>query len=78
MKVGDLVREQHITYAGWTETSDLRIGIVVEIDPLREHRRRWMNDSSTGVTCNEVVILLTTGSRTYVDPKRWEVINESR
>jgi len=74
MKVGDLVREQHITYAGWTETSDLRIGIVVEIDPLR----RWMNDSSTGVACNEVVILLTTGSRTYADPKRWEVINESR
>jgi len=78
MKVGDLVREQHITYAGWTETSDLRIGIVVEIDPLREHRRRWMNDSSTGVACNEAVILLTTGSRTYADPKRWEVINESR
>ena len=73
MKVGDLVREQHITYAGWTETSDLRIGIVVEIDPLR----RWVNDSSTGVACNEAVILLTTGSRTYVDPKRWEVINES-
>ena len=73
MKVGDLVREQHITYAGWTETSDLRIGIVVEIDPLR----RWMNDSSAGVACNEAVILLTTGSRTYVDPKRWEVINES-
>ena len=78
MKVGDLVRGQHITYAGWTETSDLRIGIVVEIDPLREHRRRWMNDSSTRVACNEVVILLTTGSRTYADPKRWEVINESR
>ena len=66
MKVGDLVKE-------WTGVMSWRTGIVIAIDPLRRGKV-----GTAGDTCVEVVILLNSGLQTYADPRRWEVISESR
>jgi hypothetical protein len=67
MKVGDLVRE-------WIDRRlDARTGIVIAIDPLRRGKV-----GTAGDTCVEIVILLMNGLQTYADPRRWEVISESR
>ena len=34
VKVGDLVRKRHTSYAGWTEDNDFRIGLIVKIEEI--------------------------------------------
>ena len=70
MKVGDMVRETFIDHHFKDEGCAL--GVVVEIDPLKRGEV-----GTAGDTCVEIVILLTTGLRTFADPRRWEVISES-
>ena len=71
MKVGDMVREKYIDHHFKDEGGAL--GVVVEIDPLRAGYRgqRWREPTV------EIVVLLSSGQRTFEDPKRWEVISES-
>ena len=68
MKVGDLVRE------AYGHADDKYVGVIVEIDPLYKSGMR-LRPNQTHV---EIVILLTSGRRVYVDPKRWEVISARR
>ena len=77
MKVGDLVREKpQGVYL--VETHKRRMGVIVEIDPLRkaimEHRGGPFADTTTV----ELIILLSNGTRWYAAPCAWEVISEGR
>ena len=71
MKVGDMVREKYIDHHFKDEGGAL--GVVVQIDPLRVGPH-WIERDAQTV---EIVVLLSSGLRTFVDPKRWEVISES-
>jgi hypothetical protein len=66
MKVGDMVRE------AYGHADDKYVGIIVE------HRTGTRGRGVSLAHHDEIVILLTSGRRVYVDPKRWEVISESR
>jgi len=81
VKVGDMVRETYIDHFHDGKAHRHKdhwpwaLGVVVEIDPLRAGRPGQREADSQTV---EIVILLSTGLRTFADPKRWEVISESR
>jgi len=82
MKVGDLVREK-IQGIYLIEQHKRRMGVIVEIDPLRKAiAEQWAHNHQVPIArwtkTVEIVILLTNGTRWFAAPASWEVIGESR